>query len=377
MALKKVGKAAAKTAKKAAKGGGKGLRKIGGKQPEYKVGDTLQFVGYATKKDKNEKPVFKPGDPVTVAAIEEQKVGDGDNAKTEKVIVAVMPTDFDKYKADPEDESITGDVLAFNEVKRFKGKPPALPVEVKNVGDLNKLLKKGDLLDTARGLYEDAQKNFFYFGGVLAHIYHESKYKTQYGFNDPKTGWDEFCQQNFGFKGRKGLYWVDIYMKYSAIPNFDPKKLESIGWSKAAVAANYVTADNVDEIIDKAEDENFETFRETLKEEFTSEGKTATGRAASRGASKVKRITFGPYRLYEDQAEGVALVLDSAKKQVGSDDPNVIFEHIVMQWATDHLSANKLQQAQRAQSSKRKALVKAGVKLPGADEDEAPAKKAA
>lgn len=192
----------------------------------------------------------------------------------------------------------------------------------------------------------DVNRNYFYLGGVLAHIFDERLHEKKYGYKG-EDSFSQFCEEQFGFKARKAHYWIDIYRNFSRLENFDEKKLGKIGWSKAALLGGYVTDDNVDELVKTAEKETVSELKETLKVDYVSDGKTPSGRSASRTSNKIKRVTF-THQLFEDQAEGVSMILDSAKKQLGIEDPNQVFEHIVNEWAADHLSGATVTKAKRA-----------------------------
>jgi len=325
----------------------------------YEIGNVVKFVDY---NEPPENPLFEEGDKLVVVDLEDR---DGT-----QVLTCVKESDHEAYEADP--DSVDGMEIHPTEVKPIR-KGGALmkveePVEVLDVGDMGKLLKSGDTIEKAKELYEEANKNFFYFGGLLAHIFYEKKYVKDYTGSD---GWDKFCAENFGFQGRKGRYYIDIYMQFSKLPKFDVKKLSEIGWSKSAEISRFVTEGNVEDLIEAASDKNIVDLKEHLKEEYVTEGgKTPSGRSGSRaGAAKIKRVTF-TYKLYEDMAAGVTEVLAQAKKQTGLSDENALFEHIIMEWAAEKLDEDQIARVEKSKRRKQKELKRAGIKIPKSGEEE-------
>jgi len=331
-----------------------------GKVTEYAVGDHVSFVGY---KDASTEAVFEAGERLVVVG-ERKEAG-------HQILECVFHEDVPLYEADPEDGDYRGQELDAGEVKRAKGaapKPAALPVTITDVGDVAKIVKKsGDLLEAAQDLYADINKSYFAFGGLLAHLYYDRDengiplYKSKYGSEDFKS----FCMEHFGFKERKGTYWIDVYMQFSKIKGFKPETLQSIGWSKAAEIARYVTDENVNELVEKADSLPIVELRQNLQENYVTEGKTASGRNSGTRSTKVKKISFG-FQLFEDAAEGVKMILDAADKQLGTD-RNQTFETILTQWASENLSETVGKKVQRAVNAKRKELKDAGVKFDDAE----------
>lgn len=307
--------------------------------PKFQAGHIVEFTGYTNEEP--EDALFSVGDRVYIASVD---AVDGVLALT-----CLRVDDAQAYLNG--DTNVRGEELVEAEVKRVRGRMPSLPkapaedlpVVITDVGQLADLMAEGDPVETAARLINEAQENFFYFGGVMAHIYYDKLY-VESGYTGD-TAWEDFCEENFGMKARKAHYYISIYMRFSALPDFDIAKLTDIGWSKASLLANYVTTDNVDELVDRAKDVTYADLGGVLKEEFTSEGKTPTGKTATRSGS-VKRITFS-FKLFEAGGEGVKLVLDEAKKRLGLDNDNAAFEHIVMEWGAEHLTGTAKRRAEK------------------------------
>lgn len=320
----------------------------------FEVNDTVKFVGY---KDQPKEPLFEAGQLLRVVEIEESK-------EHGTILSCIDAGDYDDYQDDP--DAVEGEQLSTKEVKKVKAKLPAKviePIEVRDVGEMKKLMKKGDLVSTAQSLLEEAAKNFFYLGGVLAHLFHENIFRQD---DDYKEGtateaWNKFCMDKFGWKGRKGSYLIDTYLTFSSLPDFDIKQLPKLGWSKAAEIARYATADNVDELVSKGEEMSITDLKAHMKEEYTTEGGlTSGGREGARGTTKIKKVTFA-FKLFEDHASGVQMVFDKAKKELGLSDDDQAFEHIIMAWAGDHLGEKDAKRVSSTIKKKRKELKKQGV----------------
>jgi len=201
---------------------------------------------------------------------------------------------------------------------------------IKSVGRLDQIIAEhSSILEAAQRLYESTGEDLFYLGGLLAKLYHEqvdgkSIFAT-YGYSDDVDGWNLFCFDKFGFKGRKGFYLKDIYIRYTSIPGFDFNKIREIGWSKAALLANTIDADNVDEKVEEAKNSSIRELKEKLQ--------SANPEAGLRN----KKITF-TFKLYADQAEIVRSAITQVQSEFGYEDPSQAFEHIITEWSAEHLN---------------------------------------
>lgn len=313
-------------------------------ETKYEIGEVFEFVGYT---EESEDDMFTAGQHVQIVNVDKDEEGNA-------LYSCILAEDAEAYAEDP--ESVEGDELIAAELKPLKkskstavAKKEPEPISIVNVGDLNKLVKReGSYLAVAHKQIENIHENFFYLGGALAHLFFEGTYK------ESNEDWDEFCQENFGFKGRKGRYWIDIYQTFSKLPNFDIKQLPTIGWSKAAELARYITEDNQDELVDLAKEQNITDLKATLQSDYTSEGVTANGRQATRSSGSVKRTTYA-FKLFEDQAEVVNYVLSEAQKHFGTDDLNQVFERIVTEWGDSTFGQTKAKKLKRLAAKAEKA----------------------
>lgn len=204
---------------------------------------------------------------------------------------------------------------------------------IRSVGRLDQIIAEhSSILEAAQKLYESTGEDLFYLGGLLAKLYHEqvdgkSMFAT-YGYSDDVDGWNLFCFDKFGFKGRKGFYLKDIYIRYTSIPGFDFNKIREIGWSKAALLASTIDADNVEEKVEEAKSTSIRELKEKLQ--------NANPEAGLRN----KQISF-QFRLYADKADLVRNIITQVQSEFGYENPNDAFEHIVVEWAQDHLNVEE------------------------------------
>lgn len=373
-AAKAASKAPAKTpAKASGKGGGKTkvtkpadkntkttkATKAAKPASAFKKGQIVTFVGYG---EPQEDPMFVEGQDVHIVDIETREGAD--------ILVTISLDDVAAYAEDP--EAVTAEELAPSEVKA-KGKVPKAEITIRDVGEMSKYMK-GDplkaaktIVDRVQELQENIDKQYFYLGGLLAHIFHENLFKKDYNYDD----FDAFCQGEFSFGMRKARYWINIYMTLSGVKGFTPVALKDIGWSAAAEISRYATSDNFAELIKHAEEKPIAELKPFLKEEYVTEsGETPSGRQGTRTAQSIKKVTFS-FSLFEDQADGAKLILEAAQKQLGLSDQNQVLEHILNEWAAAHLSTNAAKKAKRASKSKLRSLKEGGVDVSAREEQQA------
>jgi len=339
----------------------------------YENGSIVVFKGYAPTIDPatGKEVPLDTSDKLFTPEQELAVVGERqDEGRT--LVSCVAKEDYFKYLDDA--DNTPGEELMPVELKRTN-KQVEEPYALVVVGNMEAILSENeDPLEVARSLFNRAEESFFYFGGVLSKLFKETdddglplyaSYTDADGKPYGKDGFDAFLLDNFGekFGERKARYHMSIYETFSALPNAEEaiRELTRVGWWKAQLMANYVTADNAMELIETAATQNEKQFQETLKTQYTNEGSARSQAAVARAT--VKKITFGPYKLFEDQADGVSMIMTAAAKQTGLQDPNALFEHIVTEWAGDHLGEVAARaKAKVAQSTAK--LVKSGAKLP-------------
>lgn len=358
-APKGAGKPAAKAAApKAPKKGG----------VEYALNEIVTFKDYAEEIADDER-VFEPGADVMIKGIEDR---DG-----QKIYVLIAPEDSEAYDTDP--DSINGMEASASEIKKKKKagavakvKEAPKPEEVNLIGELAKMVKKAgdDQIGLARTIFEEAKQKFFYFGGIMANIYNQNLHAPDgitwiAGTKEAREAWETFCEDNFGLKSAQVRAYIDIYQTLSKLPNIDLKKIGEIGWSKMAEVSRYITSENAEELIEKAEALPITELKSTLKTEYVdADGKTPSGRT-TRGAGKMSRVTFS-FQLFEDQAATVKFIFEQAGKMLGLQTDAEVFEHIVNEWGADKLDPAKMKKAAAAGAAVAKTAAKAGVVKPTA-----------
>lgn len=197
-----------------------------------------------------------------------------------------------------------------------------------------------DLIDLAQEEIHDASLTEYKLGGVLYHVKKSGQWKDyENGSYDRKHGWADFVSDVLGMEYRKAMYLIDIYTKFNkyGIPASEAAK---IGWTKSSVIAAAMTEENADSLLTSAKEETVSELKETVREIKKTEQR-----------SVVKKITF-KFRLTEDAAVSVRETLEQAKTALGDKDESDLFEHIVMEWAAEHLDVQATQKANRRVAKK-------------------------
>jgi hypothetical protein len=336
------------------------------KEPKLnlKAGQEAEFVGYA---EKPENPLFEPGDRLTVVEV-------GKNDDGQQVFSCVKSEDYAAYQEDA--ESVNGDELFATEIKKAE-KLPVDPyaIELRADATLDEFVNEngGDPLKAAEAAIEQAQAAMFHLGGCIALLYAGQKFR-EYGENGEydddvvdgvtKTGsgWDKFCQEHFDMGGRKAHAMVQIYRNYNGLSDVldlaDIAADRKIGWVKLSAAANVITPENAEELVERMRSENVNEFRESIKTDYVDSG-TSGGETRS-SSQKVRRTTF-KVAFFEDASVAVEEVITAAKKQLGTDDLGTVLEFIIMSWAADNLSDTAQKKVRSVRKTKLNDLKKQGV----------------
>lgn len=303
----------------------------------FEVGALVKFGGYKSNMDADE-VVFTEGDTLYIVEVE-------DDPESGILYGAVNAKDIAAYEADP--DAVQGGQVSPAEVTELKGsalekaQDTFMPVVV--IGKLGELLEEhdGNPIEVAIALNRGIQENYFWMGGALAQVLQTGAYlKENGGEYTGDEAFNDFCQAEFQFKASKGRALARIYKTFSGIEGFDASKLASLDWSKVSIAERFVTPENVDDVLEVAETATQRELGVILKEKFVhaETGKTASGRGASRGPSIVKK-TLG-FKLDDDAAETVELVMQQCMKQHGLATPADALERICVEWADAHVEAD-------------------------------------
>lgn len=314
------------------------------------INSMVRFTGYRNEVSDDE-IAFAENDVLYIVEI--------DDDETDGVLLScIKAEDIAIYNEEGED-AVEGGQVAPSEIVALKGgaleKAREAFTPIVLLGRLAEMFQETDeAIDVAIELNQDIQQSYFWLGGALLRVLQEGKYLTENGGEyEGDEAFNDFCQTEFGFKASKGRNLARIYGTFSALPDFDPASLADIGWSIASKLEKYVTEDNVEEVLDVAREPEAtqRTIDAMLKEKFVSaDGTTASGKAATRGEKFVMKTMS--FRFSEDSGESVEIAIAQCMKQHGYQSPELALEHIVVEWAQDHVETKKAKQTIAAKSRK-------------------------
>lgn len=183
-------------------------------------------------------------------------------------------------------------------------------------------LSKTKALNEAVRLAESIETNYFKLGGVLKLIYENSWFE---GFES----FGLFVLEKFGFQERKAKYLMEIYTELvdKQIPW---EKVHHLGWTKLKDLARFLTPENVDEWVAKAENVTVLELQAMLKASNAPDG----------GDGKTKDdVTQLKFKLKSDQLETVTSALNKCKAEVSTEFDNVALEMICAGYLGGSVSA--------------------------------------
>lgn len=344
----KAGKATA-AKKSPAKKAPKAAAKAQKPEAMLEAGAFVEFTGYRSEMADDE-VVFADGDTLKILEI------DTDNADG-VLYTCIKASDIEEFEENG-DENVEGGQVAPSEIKSLKGRALELVREqfipVHMIGKLSDMMDEHEsATDVAIELNQAINENYFYLGGALARVLQTGEYLTENGGGyEGEDAFHEFCQNEFGFKASKGRQLARIYQTFSELPDFDAERLSTIGWSKANMIERFVTEDNVDDILETAENTTQRELTGVLKEQFVAaDGKTASGKAAGRGGDKLVTKTLN-FRLTEDSAESVEIALQQCMKQSGIASLDLALERICVEWAQDHVQTKSAAKSIKTKANK-------------------------
>lgn len=346
-------------------------------------GTFVSFKGYRGEMEADE-VVFTENDTLYIVEID-------DEGEDGVLYSCIKAEDVSEYLENGADE-LEGGQVAPAEVKELKGgaldkaREAFMPLHL--IGKMEELLDSadGDPVAAAVELNQSIQESYFYMGGALAMVLQKGSHLVENGGSyEGDEAFNDFCQGEFGFKASKGRNLARIYQTFSSLPDFDPASLSDIGWSIASKLEKYVTADNVDDVLETArsEDVTQRTVDAVMKEKFVSaDGTSASGRATSRGGDKISVRTLS-FRLSEDSGDTVDIALQQCMKQNGIESAELALERICLEWAQDHVETKtaltniqrKAKKAARTREEAEKAKSGAAAPKGKASTAKAPAKR--
>lgn len=183
-----------------------------------------------------------------------------------------------------------------------------------------------DVLALAKEVSEEASAIEYKLGGVLFHVRKSGAYKELDNRYGEKGGFGLYVLEQLNVEYRKAMYLIDIYYKWNKF-GLEAEKVAQIGWAKAAKIAAVMTEDTAEELLELAENNTVADLVENIKTSYKEVGGT-------KGEKKILK-TF-KFRLFEDQAAAVEEVLNAVASAMEFKTLDQAFEHIVMEWATEH-----------------------------------------
>jgi hypothetical protein len=195
-----------------------------------------------------------------------------------------------------------------------------------------------DVVELAQEYAEEAMATDYKLGGILYHVKISKAYKdVNKGAYAGKGGWADFVSNELNLEYRKAQYLVDIYAKFNKY-GIGGDKVAELGWTKAAQVSRVMSAENAEELVELAESSSVEDLKDTVRETYAVKGATP--------GERVKRITL-KYRLAEDAGQIIAEYMNAAAESLGLDNPSEVFQHVVTEWAEEHLDVKDTRSAKR------------------------------
>lgn len=188
-----------------------------------------------------------------------------------------------------------------------------------------------DLCELAHEMAEDSAAQDYRLGGVLYHVQISKEYKALDKRYEEKGGFALYVSEVLGLGYRKALYLVEIYTKFNKF-GISSDKVALLGWTKAQVIASAMGQDNAEQLVELAETSTVSDLKDSIKETY--------GNKPGEKGDVVKRTSF-KFRLLEDAGQAVSGYMAQAKEQLGATDDDAVFEHIVSEWAQEHLTVPK------------------------------------
>lgn len=195
-----------------------------------------------------------------------------------------------------------------------------------------------DVVELAQEYVEEAMATDYKLGGILYHVKISKAYKeANKGAYAGKGGWADFVSNELNLEYRKAQYLVDIYTKFNKY-GIGGDKVAELGWTKAAQVSRVMSADNAEELVALAESSSVEDLKDTVRESYAVKGATP--------GERVKRITL-KYRLAEEAGQIIAEYMNAAAETLNLDNPSEVFQHVVTEWAEEHLDVKDTRSAKR------------------------------
>lgn len=163
----------------------------------------------------------------------------------------------------------------------------------------------------------------------------------------------DYVQETFGLKYRKARYLIQIYNSLVEA-GIAYEQVQKVTWTKLRVLVQILTAENVDEWVEKALSMNQKTLEATVKAALE-EGVEG---AAEAPVSNLKTKSF---KLAEDQIEVVEAALDDIKQKANTEHNGVALEYMAQSYLGGGSASKKTDVALVAKLEKDKADLEAAL----------------
>ena len=168
-------------------------------------------------------------------------------------------------------------------------------------------------------LTKENDVNSFRVGGLLQRV-------LENGWFGEFESFGEYVFENFGFRERKARYLIEIYS--SLVSNMIPyDKVEGLGWTKLKELAKFLTLDNVDEWVKKAQGLSVSELKSLIA------GENKDDDAAVKPTSDVQSMNF---KVHPDQSLVIESALNKAKVDVDTEHDNVALETVCGSYLQPH-----------------------------------------
>jgi chemotaxis protein histidine kinase CheA len=222
--------------------------------------------------------------------------------------------------------------------------PDLQPLDHEDEDILALVAESEDLLALAQDLVEDSSSIEYRLGGVLHHIRISGAYKALDPRYAENAGFALYAEETLSCGYRKARYLINIYRAFCKC-GIDGSKVQELGWTKCAKISAVMTEENAEELVELASTHSVTELVDNIKTSYVKagEGGETTPRA--------KKVTF-KFGLLQDSATGVQEILLNTQKRLGLKSLDLVFEHIVMEWAAEH-SPSQSKAARRAGNATR------------------------
>jgi len=152
----------------------------------------------------------------------------------------------------------------------------------------------------------------------------EKQYYIDYGYNSFR----EYAELDLGTKERKAQYLIDIWRKAKQL-KLPEERLLQIGWTKTKEIVREMTEENVDELLDVAEKNPTPAVVQFIRER----------RGESVGTTqKIGEVRMS-LRMSPDEADVILNAIESAKKEIDTENTVTALEMICMTYLQEHEDA--------------------------------------